>query len=84
MKKILFMEDEPTIREVLAEYMKMQNYEGTEVQDGEKAVKALEGCPFDMAVLDIMVPKKKRSGGAQPHSEAVSGYGGHYAHSPGG
>ncbi|BFL47439.1 DNA-binding response regulator [Lactonifactor longoviformis] len=58
MKKILFMEDEPTIREVLAEYMKMQNYEVTEVQDGEEAVKALEGCPFDMAVLDIMVPKK--------------------------
>ena len=58
MKKILFMEDEPTIREVLAEYMKMQDYEVTEVQDGEEAVKALEECLYDMAVLDIMVPKK--------------------------
>lgn len=58
MKKILFMEDEPTIREVLAEYMKMQNYEVTEAGDGEEAVLALENSEFDMAVLDIMVPKK--------------------------
>ena len=41
MKKILFMEDEPTIREVLAEYMKMQHYEVTETADGEEAVDAL-------------------------------------------
>lgn len=27
MRRILFLEDEPTIREVLAEYMKMQRYE---------------------------------------------------------
>lgn len=58
MKKILFMEDEPTIREVLTEYMKMQNYEVTETADGEQAVEALKRCVYDMAVLDIMVPKK--------------------------
>jgi DNA-binding response OmpR family regulator len=58
MKRILFMEDEPTIREVLAEYMKMQDYAVTEVSDGEEAVQALENGLFDMAVLDIMVPKK--------------------------
>lgn len=52
------MEDEPTIREVLAEYMKMQDYAVTEVSDGEEAVQALENGLFDMAVLDIMVPKK--------------------------
>lgn len=52
------MEDEPTIREVLAEYMKMQDYAVTEVSDGEEAVQTLENGLFDMAVLDIMVPKK--------------------------
>lgn len=51
------MEDEPTIREVLAEYMKMQDYEVSCVSDGEEALKLLEKESFDMAVLDIMVPK---------------------------
>ncbi len=55
--RILFLEDEPTIREVLTEYMKMQNYEVECAGDGETALALLKSCPFDMAVLDIMVPK---------------------------
>lgn len=54
---ILFLEDEPTIREVLTEYMKMQNYSVICVGDGEEALKRLRTQKFDMAVLDIMVPK---------------------------
>ncbi len=58
MIKILFLEDEPTIQEVLAEYMKLQQYDVTTVEDGETAVGLLEASVFDLAVLDIMVPKK--------------------------
>lgn len=54
---ILFLEDEPTIREVLTEYMKIQNYDVTCAEDGEQAIKLLNQRKFDMAVLDIMVPK---------------------------
>lgn len=54
--KILFLEDEPTIREVLTEYMKMQGYRVTGVSDGEEALRLLKSETFDMAVLDIMVP----------------------------
>lgn len=54
---ILFLEDEPTIREVLTEYMKMQDYDVTCAEDGEQALRLLKECRFDMAVLDIMVPK---------------------------
>ncbi|MDE5908386.1 MAG: response regulator transcription factor [Lachnospiraceae bacterium] len=55
--QILFLEDEPTIREVLTEYMKMQNYDVTCAGDGEEALGFLKTSHFDMAVLDIMVPK---------------------------
>ena len=55
--RILFLEDEPTIREVLAEYMKLQDYEVVCAQDGEAALSLLNDFSFDMAVLDIMVPK---------------------------
>ena len=54
---ILFLEDEPTIREVLMEYMKMQNYRVICAMDGEEALELLGKRQFDMAVLDIMVPK---------------------------
>lgn len=55
--EILFLEDELTIREVLTEYMKMQDYEVTCAGDGEEALELLQKQHFDMAVLDIMVPK---------------------------
>lgn len=55
--KILFLEDEPTIQEVLTEYMKMQNYDVICAEDGEKAIRLLKEQRFDMAVLDIIIPK---------------------------
>ncbi len=58
MIKILFLEDEPTIQEVLTEYMKLQQYEVTTATDGETAVHLLEEQAFDLAVLDIMVPHR--------------------------
>ena len=58
MVKVLFLEDEPTIQEVLTEYMKLQQYDVTAVEDGDAAVKLLEEKAFDLAVLDIMVPNK--------------------------
>lgn len=58
MEKILFLEDEPTIREVLTEYMRMKNYQVITASDGEEALEHLTGSvTFDMAILDIMVPK---------------------------
>lgn len=57
MIKILFLEDEPTIQDVLTEYMKLQKYEVTPAADGEEAIKLLSEQVFDLAVLDINVPK---------------------------
>ena len=53
--KVLFLEDEPTIREVLKEYMIMSNYHVTEADNGDDAISLLSNNTFDMAVLDIMV-----------------------------
>lgn len=55
--QILFLEDEPTIQEVLTEYMNLQGYHVVCAADGESALKLLKTQQFDMAVLDIMVPK---------------------------
>lgn len=54
--KVLFLEDEPTIREVLAEYMKMSGYQVTETARGDEAIALLKENAYHIAVLDVMVP----------------------------
>ena len=39
---VLFLEDEPTIREVLAEYMKLSGYRVTEIARGDAAIALLQ------------------------------------------
>ena len=56
MARILFLEDEPTIREVTTEYFKMAGYEVVVVSDGKEAIDAVNKEAFHVAVLDIMVP----------------------------
>lgn len=55
-RKILLMEDEAVIREVLAEYLTMADYQVFSVEDGHQAMEQIEQSCFDLAVLDIMVP----------------------------
>lgn len=57
MIKILFLEDEPTIQDVTAEYMKMKNYDVTCVNDAEKALNEIKDNKYNLAILDINVPK---------------------------
>lgn len=54
--KVLFLEDDPIIREVLTEYMHMSGYRVTEAQRGDEAIALLTGQQFHLAVLDICVP----------------------------
>ena len=44
--RILFLEDEPTIREVLTEYMKMQKYDVICAKDGEEALALIKEQMF--------------------------------------
>jgi len=56
MTKILFLEDEKTIREVIAEYMTLTGYQVTCCENGDDAISLVENNIFDLAVLDIRVP----------------------------
>lgn len=58
MRKILFLEDEKMIREVLTEYMTLAGYEVVGCEDGEEAIDLIDVHDFDIAILDIRVPKK--------------------------
>ena len=54
---ILVVEDEPSIGEVVALYLKRAGYEVTIVRDGEAAIAALGRDMPSLVVLDLMLPK---------------------------
>ena len=54
--QVLLLEDEPTICEVLTEYMTLSGYQVTSVPNGDEAISLINSRRYDIAVLDIMVP----------------------------
>jgi len=55
-ERILVVEDEEEIQELIAYNLKKESYQVTCVGDGEKAVKAAEATRPDLLVLDLMLP----------------------------
>lgn len=56
--KILIVEDERKLSEVMNLYLKKENYDVQCAFDGEVAEEILENNEFDLIILDIMMPKK--------------------------
>ena len=57
MRKILVVEDEDAIREVVALHLRLAGYEVTEAASAEQALAVFSpSAGFDVAVLDIMLP----------------------------
>lgn len=55
--KILIVDDEPGIREVIKEYSLLENYEVEEAENGLEAIEKVKISHIDIIVLDIMMPK---------------------------
>lgn len=55
--KILVVEDEPSIAEVVTLYLKRAGYAVSAVRDGEAALALLDREEPDLIVLDLMLPK---------------------------
>ncbi len=53
---ILVVDDEPLIRNTLAEFLTLEGYEVETVGDGEQALKAASERRFDLAICDVQLP----------------------------
>ena len=56
--KILIVEDDPNLGEILTEYLGLKGFETTLSRDGEEGEETFKNGQFDMCILDLMMPKK--------------------------
>lgn len=54
--KILVVDDEEKIRDVIREYLEANDYEVDECDNGKSAIETLKKNDYDILVLDIMMP----------------------------
>ena len=56
MVRILIVDDEPRIRQMIREYLEHEGFSCTEATDGSAALAQLAATSFDLVLLDIMMP----------------------------
>ncbi|MBN7814656.1 response regulator transcription factor [Algoriphagus pacificus] len=56
--KLLVVEDDPNLGDILQEYLEMKGYEPTLCRDGEEGWNKFKKDKYDLCLLDIMMPKK--------------------------
>jgi len=54
--KILIVEDEADIRDLILAYLEKEDYQVFEAEDGAEAIEAARKVNFDIVILDIMLP----------------------------
>ncbi len=57
MYKILVVDDEENIREVLKEYAEFEGHDVDEAEDGMEAVEMARNNDYDIIIMDIMMPR---------------------------
>jgi DNA-binding response OmpR family regulator len=55
-KQVLVVEDEPNIRDLVCLHLGLEGYECLPIGDGREALKVATEQPFDLVVLDLMLP----------------------------
>ena len=53
---VLIVDDDPNIRQVLRLYLERERYRVSEAADGPTAVERASEAPFDLILLDVMLP----------------------------
>jgi DNA-binding response OmpR family regulator len=56
MARVLVVDDDHTVREVVVSYLRAGGHAVTDVEDGEQALKVMREDPADLVVLDLMLP----------------------------
>jgi DNA-binding response OmpR family regulator len=55
-RTVLVVEDEPNIRELVALHLQLDGWTVTQTGDGQDALRLARADPFDLVILDLMLP----------------------------
>ena len=58
MKKILFIEDEPTLQKAISRFLEQEGYQVMNALDGDLGLEIAKKEKPDLILLDIILPKK--------------------------
>ncbi|SFB92301.1 DNA-binding response regulator, OmpR family, contains REC and winged-helix (wHTH) domain [Nocardioides terrae] len=56
MARVLVVDDDRTVREVVVSYLRAHQHDVVDVDNGEAALRAVRDAPVDLVVLDLMLP----------------------------
>jgi CheY-like chemotaxis protein len=59
MARILIVDDEVQIRILLRQILEKEGYEVDEAGDGKMAITKFQESPFDLVILDLIMPEKE-------------------------
>ena len=57
MSRILIVDDEVNIRDLIKKYAKFENYEVDEATNGMEAIEKVENNQYDIIIMDVMMPE---------------------------
>lgn len=57
MSKVLIIDDDEELCDLVSEYLTVEGFETTAVHDGEAGLKSALSGDYDLAILDVMMPK---------------------------
>lgn len=57
MKKVLIIEDEISLQDLYADFLREANFDVSTASDGDKAIELINSLDWDILLLDIMLPK---------------------------
>ena len=57
-KKLLIVEDDENLGQILKEYLELKGFETCLARDGEEGLSEYNNGSFDLCILDIMMPRK--------------------------
>lgn len=56
-ERVLVVDDEPMVREVVVAYLEREGFQVDEAANGRHALKQIQDAPPDLVVLDVMLPE---------------------------
>jgi CheY-like chemotaxis protein len=56
-KRVLIVEDDRQVREMIREVMELEGYQAVEASDGKQAMRRFRKEPFDLVITDIFMPE---------------------------